>query len=528
MAYWIEKTYSHKRLLDKNAQFKKVLLSPTKSRNNADIYRNMRNVMINDIILHLDQSVDQIVGFSEVVSTCEIITIKEEEYFRVELDNFIPYIPPINIREFFRDNDNIDSLRSIMYDNQVFYRKYKDNFALRQGAYLTKIPPALMNLLQKYIHRSKNTEIEIVREIPKELLDMEIKPNDISIIIGKNGTGKSQLLTDLVYEYLREKKTVISLSSSIFDKFSNIKKDDSNKKYFFLGAKSGPKAIVKLIINFLEHDKELNSFFQILKYIGYKEEIGLRINLSNLNTKQKKLLESLDYDLRNSIYDFQKNDEIIWINKDKHYNLNIFYKIIDLKKELHKHDISIDYDLFLSKNNLDIPLLQASSGELALLSTFVHILLYIDLNSVILIDEPENSLHPKWQKDFVSTFLKLFSNYNPKVIIATHSPILISISDFINPNTNIYIAKKDIFEKLTNKPHNHELLLMEVFDIVTPENKTLSNELIYLLNDLEDKKINFDLFTAKIHNYKNSAYDERQLDLLNEIFEIGKEIVSKK
>lgn len=49
----------------------------------------------------------------------------------------------------------------------------------------------------------------------------------------------------------------------------------------------------------------------------------------------------------------------------------------------------------------------------------------IDKNTLILIDEPEISLHVAWQKRFISDILSIIDVNHFDVLIATHSPQLI-------------------------------------------------------------------------------------------------------
>ena len=60
-------------------------------------------------------------------------------------------------------------------------------------------------------------------------------------------------------------------------------------------------------------------------------------------------------------------------------------------------------------------------------------------NKVILIDEPELSLHPSWQNKVVDIYEKFAKINNNQIIIATHSPhILTSVN-----NKYIRVLKKD-------------------------------------------------------------------------------------
>ncbi|MBK7680426.1 MAG: ATP-binding protein [Chitinophagaceae bacterium] len=44
--------------------------------------------------------------------------------------------------------------------------------------------------------------------------------------------------------------------------------------------------------------------------------------------------------------------------------------------------------------------------------------------TIFIIDEPELSLHPKWQEDFLAA-VEALTPKNTQLIIATHSPIIV-------------------------------------------------------------------------------------------------------
>lgn len=68
-----------------------------------------------------------------------------------------------------------------------------------------------------------------------------------------------------------------------------------------------------------------------------------------------------------------------------------------------------------------------SSGQWSWLANFVGLAVEVRDNSLILVDEPENSLHPAWQRKFVPTLEKIVGNSKKcQVIIATHSPLIAS------------------------------------------------------------------------------------------------------
>ena len=72
-----------------------------------------------------------------------------------------------------------------------------------------------------------------------------------------------------------------------------------------------------------------------------------------------------------------------------------------------------------------IPIERLSSGEQHQLVLFFELLFEIKQNALILIDEPELSLHVAWQKKFISDLMKIIELNRFDVILATHSPQLI-------------------------------------------------------------------------------------------------------
>ncbi len=67
-----------------------------------------------------------------------------------------------------------------------------------------------------------------------------------------------------------------------------------------------------------------------------------------------------------------------------------------------------------------------SSGEQHMLVLWSELIFMIDQNAMVLIDEPEISLHVAWQQDFLRELSLLTKLSNFDVLIATHSPQIIN------------------------------------------------------------------------------------------------------
>ena len=74
----------------------------------------------------------------------------------------------------------------------------------------------------------------------------------------------------------------------------------------------------------------------------------------------------------------------------------------------------------------DIPLDKLSSGEQHQLVLFFELLFELERNALILIDEPELSLHVSWQRKFIGDLTKIIGLNEFDVVLATHSPQLIA------------------------------------------------------------------------------------------------------
>lgn len=79
------------------------------------------------------------------------------------------------------------------------------------------------------------------------------------------------------------------------------------------------------------------------------------------------------------------------------------------------------------KSGLPSDLRSASSGQLSMVSALVALASVISNGSLVLIDEPELSLHPEWQVKYIDLLVKTFARYRGcHFVVATHSPMVIS------------------------------------------------------------------------------------------------------
>ena len=121
-----------------------------------------------------------------------------------------------------------------------------------------------------------------------------------------------------------------------------------------------------------------------------------------------------------------------------------------------------------------------SSGEVNLLTSLLSLNASIIQNSLILIDEPEISLHPEWQIKYMSKIHDIVNlTTGCHVIIASHSHFL--VSDLDPNNSTLLILEKNSnnnngFNITSRSPKSSpyawsaENILMEVFNVSSTRN----------------------------------------------------------
>lgn len=107
--------------------------------------------------------------------------------------------------------------------------------------------------------------------------------------------------------------------------------------------------------------------------------------------------------------------------------IDLFIKIVNerfLKKKLTIYRTE-GFHFESTKNGKDIPLKSLSSGEQHILVLYYELLFKIKPGTLLLMDEPEISLHIAWQKRIISDLREILKLNPMEIIIATHSPAVI-------------------------------------------------------------------------------------------------------
>ncbi|MBT3209897.1 MAG: AAA family ATPase [Bacteroidetes bacterium] len=342
------------------------------------------------------------------------------------------------------------------------------------------------------------------KEAKIDFIENNIEKPPVTIITGENGTGKTIVLDAIRgllfarYDKL-ERKIVrfyqdFNISANfhkpqILDGKTNYEKTEvscqkiANGTFFIPDNMSISRVLANIepnpdwIINYWT-SMISNDSFEIKNLVAPKPEIYLRDSLNGIhrNVELTQLVCFFDY-LKSSDNVEEKilGEFLFAILKKifKHSLINGEFKYVERST----------LTPIVSQNGFDVPIENLSSGNLYLVQRLVSLLgqmysVHV-LNSgkieelcktpgLLLIDEAENHLHPKWQKTFINSILEIFPNL--QIIVTTHSPFIVSSVE----NARIYVCKsmqdhsiiEDMTSEYSNKPIE-EILLSPVFNTST-------------------------------------------------------------
>jgi predicted ATP-binding protein involved in virulence len=109
---------------------------------------------------------------------------------------------------------------------------------------------------------------------------------------------------------------------------------------------------------------------------------------------------------------------------EKFLNANLLTRLSHLSKE------QFNRPLFKNASGQEVTIDLLSDGEKQLYGRVISLMILNPHNSMILIDEPEISLHPAWQQKIMQIYSKI--GKNNQFIVATHSPQIIASVPYQN------------------------------------------------------------------------------------------------
>lgn len=190
---------------------------------------------------------------------------------------------------------------------------------------------------------------------------------DVNIVVGINGMGKTTLLN--------------AINDKIKDNIIYIRSTDN------------------IPMRDKRRESKANALTQELEYYFYDTKNGPSL-----------------MQMRAASYDLPSEEQ----EKVREYEIRFLDVVNRLFRDTNKRIELSASNPPVNINGDYLPLSVLSSGEKQLLLILVQVNLLMGRQAIVLIDEPENSMHISWQSNIINILTEL--NPNAQYIITTHSP----------------------------------------------------------------------------------------------------------
>lgn len=241
-----------------------------------------------------------------------------------------------------------------------------------------------ISILKMFVENYKMFDDVIINTIDKNKNSFP-KEQSLPVVVfsGINGCGKTSLL-EAIYNLLKGEKfekAKIKLETLVDDNVTYISTNNNKSRYkdmvvYFPIEFGNTEDLKKLFISFIE--KKI-----------YEDGVSIEVANQELTSNINEILSSID--------------------------CSFYFLRINAKKQI----------LFKNKARAEFPIEALSTGEQALLTKIVKLYLAEVKGKIVLIDEPEISLHPNWQVKLLKMYQTFAELNNCQIFIATHSPHII-------------------------------------------------------------------------------------------------------
>ena len=340
------------------------------------------------------------------------------------------------------------------------------------------------------------------------------EPYSTIVLAGENGCGKTTILELITNIFKNSKMTGIDTISHIVDNHV-IHLHNRNTGLVDYYTIDNKKDKISIALNVEENDSN-NIRWKGFVYSKARSGFNLK-NVSQISAKDidsnNKDYDDDDYtDIRELLIDIDASDSRDFqLFVDKHPEMNGH----DIRKEFDKESrisrfkfafnsffetikfdkvgnpVNNSFPIYFNKHGNSVDINQLSTGEKQIVCRGGRLLKNVgNMNDgIVLIDEPELSLHPIWQKKILDYYCDLFTKSTKQiaqVIVATHSEYVIESA--LKKNDCLVIILKDNSGTI------------EAERITAPD----------LLGDITIAEINYKAFNVYSIDYHNELYSYYQ------------------
>jgi predicted ATPase len=305
------------------------------------------------------------------------------------------------LRQTFRNIEGIENSFFRSSESEKVYKSAYNKFFLNREE-----EAEIFNFLYKFQVPYSDREYKINYNFE----NIDFLPNRINIVIGKNGTGKTQMLSQFAKtlsgtsmrhakEFFEPRQLplftkVIAVSFSAFDDFE---KPDAIQRI------DNDSDLLEDDDDFDENEYEVNDKQYITPkrkqnnyvYCGIQNKDGRTYSLSELKENGERA--------------FDEVEKLDRTEKWKEVLINVFGT----------------ESIVITNNPRELFKTKLSSGQNIILSIITEVIANIEDESILLFDEPELHLHPNAISSLMRMLYDLLNLFKSYSIITTHSPLLI-------------------------------------------------------------------------------------------------------
>jgi len=365
-------------------------------------------------------------------------------------------------------------------------RLIRNSANLNESEISNKIMSTLMD-----IRRSPEVnefDLSVILSLIEDIKDIVIHDND-SIIFLKRIDSILVRLKKFYYDYDHKDPIDKFIFRALKNEFSDelLNKNNKDSEAYLSLIDSDNIRVFEILFN----EKEILSFSADYNILPIKDstliegpyifqlapmihEIAFR---DSFNRKSSKINPRIPYhilDLCSKLdgsmnLEFQENSSLY------NWNLAEFYEgHINFEKNKNNFEL-IQNDLIFNVNNVSSGMKSIAILDLLCRGRFIN------KDSILIIDEPETNLHPKWQKMYAKALIKL-ANLGAHILVNTHSPYMLEALNIYSKSSQKDLGAKYYFsKKIDNK-----VIINDTNGNIVPIIETLSEPLYALMEELED------------------------------------------
>ena len=330
-----------------------------------------------------------------------------------------------NLKFTFAQNDKI--IKTLVYSKII-------NIDILQGY----LPIANVDIDEWIDHSSRNilSTNDLIDKYEEQL------PDDVLKNVYKFKSKKVDNILDSIKVHLIKEQRLFRTVKNQFDDYDDNEEQTITTETIQTYANELTRLMESYSNQLFVISQELDSSYpnRLISETAKVSEEKYNVRFNKLKEKQEKLERFNLYEGKLKVLKYSKDDSkalLVYLKDFEHKlgvfdnileKLELFTNILNERRFTHK-TIQIDrYQgfYFKTKKGKELELTQLSSGEKHEVILLYELIFNAKPNTLILIDEPEISLHVTWQKEFINDLLRIIEIQNIQVLTATHSPSIIN------------------------------------------------------------------------------------------------------